>query len=156
MNRHLMGLVVVGLWAWLLVGCVSTVSDVKSSTPGPASATLSCPGMGSRATNQIARNSPFGKYDSALVAAVEKRWADILSAKSFRSNKKGKVVVQFHLNPDGTVSAIEILENQTGILPGAACEGAINGSAPFAPWPPDMTKMVGKDYREVTFTFYYY
>ena len=29
-------------------------------------------------------------------------------------------------------------------------------AAPFGKWPPDMARMIGANYREITFTFYYY
>lgn len=155
MNRNFINLVASGLCAWLLVGCVSTGSDSKSQGPGHVPATLSYPGLDSGPTNQLGKNTPFNKYDSAIVAAVEKNWHDMLSTKAFKPNKTGKVVVRFQLNSDGTVSDIKILENQADALVGVACELAIKGCAPFDRWPLDMVRMVGQDYREITFTFYY-
>jgi hypothetical protein len=49
-----------------------------------------------------------------------------------------------------------MLGNQAGTVPALACERAIKNCSPFAPCPPDMVRMVGEHYREITFTFNYY
>ena len=36
------------------------------------------------------------------------------------------------------------------------CRDAIENAAPFGQWPSDMRRMVGANFREITFTFYYY
>ena len=59
-------------------------------------------------------------------------------------------------NYDGTVSDMQVLENTVGEMLGYVCQQAINEPSPFAKWPPDMRRMVGQNYREITFTFYYY
>jgi hypothetical protein len=41
-------------------------------------------------------------------------------------------------------------------LLGHVCENAINDPAPFAKWSDEMRRLVGQNYREITFTFYYY
>jgi TonB family protein len=155
MNRNLINLVAVGLWAGLLVGCVSTGSDSQSQGPSLTPATLSYPNMDSSSTNQPGKNSMLNQYDSALVAAVEKRWYDILKAMHYKPDKTAKVVMRFHLHSDGTVSDLEISENQADALLGDACERAIKACSPFDPWPPDMVRMIGQDYRDITFTFNY-
>ena len=33
---------------------------------------------------------------------------------------------------------------------------AIEEAAPFAPWPGEMRRTIGANYREITFTFLYY
>ena len=64
--------------------------------------------------------------------------------------------MRFKLKSDGTVIEMETLENTVGELLGYLCQEAIEEAAPFAKWPPDMVRMIGANYREVTFTFYYY
>jgi hypothetical protein len=127
--------------------------DYKESAPTPAS--LAYPPAVSNPANQITKNSPFYKYDSVLVNTIEKKWFAILDTSNLKLNKTGKVVVRFLLHSDGTTSDIQILENQAGELLSHSCVQTIKGCSPFTPWPPDMAKMVGKDYREITFTFYY-
>ncbi|MGH7950943.1 MAG: hypothetical protein ACREFE_03345 [Limisphaerales bacterium] len=103
-----------------------------------------------------AKATPFGQYDAALVEAVTQHWYDLLDSQRFAMDRTGKVTLQFHLNYDGSISDVKVLENTVGDLLGYVCRDAITEPAPFAPWPEDMRRMVGKNYREITFTFYYY
>jgi hypothetical protein len=100
--------------------------------------------------------TPFGAYDAALVEAVTQRWYDLLDSRQFAMDRTGKVMLRFHLNYDGTITEMSVLQNTVGDLLGYVCQKAINDPAPFAPWPGDMRRMVGGNYREITFTFYYY
>jgi hypothetical protein len=100
--------------------------------------------------------TPFGAYDAAIVEAVSQRWYDLLDSRRFAQDRTGKVTLQFHLNYDGTVTEMEVEENTVGDLLSLVCRNAIEESAPFAAWPSDMRRMVGQNYREITFTFYYY
>ena len=49
-----------------------------------------------------------------------------------------------------------VLQNTVGDLLGYVCQKAIHDPAPFKPWPEDMRRQIGKNSREITFTFYYY
>ena len=100
--------------------------------------------------------TPFGAYDAALVEAVTQRWYDLLDSRQFAMDRTGKVTLRFHLNYDGTITDMNVLQNTVGDLLGYVCQKAINDPAPFAPWPSDMRLMIGENYREITFTFYYY
>ena len=103
-----------------------------------------------------AKGTPFGAYDEAIIEAVQQHWDDLLDSRQFALDRTGKVSLRFHLNYDGTVSDMAVLENKVGETLGYVCQQAINEPAPFAAWPPDMRRMVGQNYREITFTFYYY
>jgi outer membrane biosynthesis protein TonB len=98
----------------------------------------------------------FGAYDEAIIEAIQQYWDNELDSQKFAQDRTGKVTLQFHLNYDGTVSDMRVLENNVGELLCYVCQEAIAGAAPFAKWPSDMRRMVGQNYREVTFTFYYY
>ncbi|MGD0745376.1 MAG: hypothetical protein ABSA45_09495 [Verrucomicrobiota bacterium] len=98
----------------------------------------------------------FGAYDAAIVEAVSQRWYDLLDSRQFAQDRTGKVTLRFHLNFDGTVTDMEVRQNTVGELLSLVCRDAIEESAPFAVWPGDMRRMVGQNYREITFTFYYY
>ena len=100
--------------------------------------------------------TPFGAYDEALIEAVTQRWYDLLDSQKFALDRTGKVVLRFHLNYDGTITEMTMPENTVGDLLGYVCQKAINDPAPFKPWPEDMRRIVGQNYREITFTFYYY
>ena len=100
--------------------------------------------------------TPFGAYDRAIVEAISQRWYDLLDSQSFADSRTGKVTVYFHLNPDGSVTELKTTANAVGDVLGYLCQEAIQQAAPFAKWPPDMRRMIGANYRELTFTFYYY
>ncbi len=102
------------------------------------------------------RATPFGAYDAALVEAVTQRWYDLLDSQQFAMDRSGKVTLRFHLNYDGTITDMSVVQNTVGDLLGYVCQKAISDPAPFAPWPSDMRRMIGENYREITFTFYYY
>jgi len=103
-----------------------------------------------------AKQTPFGAYDEAIIEAIQQRWDDLLDSQQFARDRSGKVTLRFHLNYDGRITDMEVLENNVGDLLGYVCQKAIEDPAPFAAWPSDMRRMVGMNYREITFTFYYY
>jgi hypothetical protein len=98
----------------------------------------------------------FGDYDRAIIEAVSQRWYDLLDSGRFAQDRSGKVILRFKLMPDGTIIEMQTLENTVGELLGYLCQESIEEAAPFAKWPPDMVRMIGANYREITFTFYYY
>jgi hypothetical protein len=100
--------------------------------------------------------TPFGAYDAALVEAVTQRWYDLLDSQQFAMDRTGKVTLRFHLNYDGTITDMNVMQNTVGDLLGYVCQKAVSDPAPFARWPNDMRRMVAENYREITFTFYYY
>ncbi len=100
--------------------------------------------------------TPFGAYDAAFIEAVTQRWYDLLDSRQFSMDRNGKVMLQFHLNYDGSIAEMKVLENTVGDVLGYVCQKAVTDPAPFAPWPADMRRMIGENYREITFTFYYY
>ena len=102
------------------------------------------------------RATPFGAYDAAFIEAVTQRWYDLLDSRQFSMDRNGKVTLQFHLNYDGSIADMKVRENTVGDVLGYVCQKAVTDPAPFAPWPADMRRMVGENYREITFTFYYY
>ena len=98
--------------------------------------------------------TPFGAYDAAFIAAVQQRWYDLLDTSRF-TQRSGKVVLEFRLMYDGRITDLKVHGNDVGELLGLLCERAILDPAPYPPWPSDMRRMIGQNYREVTFTFYY-
>ena len=98
----------------------------------------------------------FGAYDAAFIEAVTQRWYDLLDSQQFARDRNGKVILRFHLNYDGTIADMKVLQNTVGDLLGYVCRKAVTDPAPFAAWPSDMRREMNADYREITFTFYYY
>jgi protein TonB len=99
--------------------------------------------------------SPFGAYDQAIISAVQDRWYALLDERGFAGAQTGRVMLRFHLNADGSVTQMKIVENTVDFTLALICQSAIRDPAPFAPWPSEMRKEIGADYREVTFAFYY-
>jgi len=101
------------------------------------------------------KGTTFGVYDQKFVEAVTQRWYDLADKQNYALDRRGKVVVQFHLNYDGSISDMVVLQNTVGELLGAICEDAIRDPSPYQPWPEEMRRTIGKTSREITFTFYY-
>src|SRR6266511_3342807 len=100
------------------------------------------------------KGTPFGAYDAAIIAAIQKRWYDLLDESNFPP-RTGKVVVEFRLYSDGRITDLTVTEEDVGDILTVFCRRAISDPAPYGPWPSDMRRMLGKEYRDVKFTFYY-
>lgn len=103
--------------------------------------------------------TPFGAYDEAFIEAVQQHWYDLLDSMNFSYDRHGYVVLQFHLNYDGTITDMSVLEDTVdpsadGIL-GFVCQRAVNEPAPYERWPREMRLQTDRNYRELKFTFYY-
>ena len=101
-------------------------------------------------------NGPFKSYDTVLRNTIMQRWHSLLDRGKFAQHKIGKIVLQFHLNYDGSITDIKVLEDGVGDEQVAICQEAVYSSAPFSRWPKDMIRMVGANYRVITYTFNYY
>lgn len=99
--------------------------------------------------------TPFGSYDAAIIAAIQQRWFDLLDQRDFSRNHSGKVVLTFRLNSDGRITDLRITENEVNDILALLCQRAVQDPAPYQPWPSDMRRLIGADYREVRFTFHY-
>jgi hypothetical protein len=98
--------------------------------------------------------TPFGAYDAAFIAAVQQRWYDLIDSSNF-TPRAGKVVLEFRLLSDGRITDMKMNGNDVGELLGLLCERAVLDPAPFPKWPSDMLRMIGINYRDIKFTFYY-
>jgi hypothetical protein len=135
-----------------------TLKEALAQGQLPSEALQQSGGVHRRAVSSSldAKATSFGAYDSAIVNAVTQHWYDLLDSHQFAQDRTGKVMVRFKLSFDGTVSEMEVLENTVGELLSYVCQEAISESAPFGQWPSDMRREIGANYREITFTFYYY
>ena len=96
--------------------------------------------------------TPFGAYDAKVIHAIQQRWYDLLGD---RASPDGKVVLEFRMHPDGRVSEMRVIEHEVGELYSLFCQRAVLDPAKYEPWPSDMRRLIGADFREVRFTFYY-
>jgi len=101
------------------------------------------------------RGTPFGAYDAAIVAAIQKRWYDLLDERNTGVERAGKVIVEFRLNHTGRVSDVHVNESSVGDYLALLCQKAVEDPAPYPEWPSDMRRLNRADFREVRFTFYY-
>ncbi len=106
-----------------------------------------------------AKATLFGAYDEKIVAAIRDRWYDLIEDYQSKGgsvhNRSGKVVVEFRLHSDGSVTEMGVSENEVTEVLGWICRRAIQDPAPYDRWPSDMRRLVGGDFRMVRFTFYY-
>jgi hypothetical protein len=100
------------------------------------------------------RATPFGAYDEALIQAISQHWYSLLDQRSYASDSRGKVVLQFRLHYDGRITDMTVAENTAGEVLGLICQKAVLDPSPFATWPGDMRRLLG-DTRNIQFTFYY-
>ena len=79
--------------------------------------------------------------------------------QNFTQDHGGRVVVQFHLNRDGSISNMHVVQTDVGPVLSDLCQAAIREPGPYESWPQAMYRKVktesGLDYREVQFTFFY-
>lgn len=99
--------------------------------------------------------TPFGEYDRELIEAIQNRWYDLLDSKNFSRDRTGSVTLEFVLNSDGRITDMRVAENHVDELLCYVCQRAVLDPAPYAPWPPDMRRIINGDRREVRFVFYY-
>ena len=94
----------------------------------------------------------FTNYFQRLLASVKRNWYAIIP-ESARMGDKGKVVIQFRIETNGTVPYPEPnLVRSSGKEPlDRAAMAAISASSPFEPLPTAYTR----PYIELRFTFLY-
>jgi hypothetical protein len=97
----------------------------------------------------------FGSYDEALVMAVQNRWFQLLEQVRFAGGTTGRVVINFRLFADGTVSIVEPTESEVDAFLESLCVRAVRDPSPYAEWPQAMVREIGRKFREIRFTFYY-
>jgi outer membrane biosynthesis protein TonB len=107
------------------------------------------------ASSLEAMGSPLGEYDERVIDAIRQDWYGLIDSHSVSMDHVGKVVVEFHLNYDGSVSDMKVVESDVGDLLSYLCEKAIHDPEPYEKWSLDMRRMIDAPYRDVTFTFYY-
>jgi hypothetical protein len=102
-----------------------------------------------------AKSTAFGDYDAQIIAAIEQRWFDLLDNPVFTNLRTGKVAVEFHLNFDGRITDMRVIESSVDDMQSYVCQRAISEPSPYERWPSDMRHLIGANYRIVTFVFYY-
>jgi hypothetical protein len=135
-----------------------TLAQAMQQTPGLAGEKMKQEGGVRRFTlaeGLDVKATPFGSYDAAIIAAIQQRWYDLLDDRDFARGYTGKVVLVFRLYSDGSVKEMRVMENEVSDILALICQRAVQDPAPFAPWPNDMRRQIGADYREVRFSFHH-
>ena len=151
-----------GIEIGLLGGCTSPPPVAR--TPYPDSIIVTAPGANtwteikSPATTNAASGiaTPLQDYDKVVIDTINDKWnkrLDTLAADKIPPS--GQVVVKFRLHSNGTVSNLGTVYDKINARRDEISQQVIQDCAPFDPWPPAMVKLVGRDYREMTFTFRY-
>ena len=102
----------------------------------------------------LVASPPRGVTDQALIGAIQQRWNDLLDERR-TGFSPGRVVVQFELKFDGTVSDVKVLETSVDQIMTYLCQKAIQDPSPYERWPTDMRRLNNGDTRLLKFAFYY-
>jgi hypothetical protein len=106
-----------------------------------------------------AKATPFGEYDRQFIEAVQQHWYNLLDNIKFANDRHGRVILQFHLNYDGSITDMQVLDNNVDPTPdgvlGFLCQRAVTEPARYPAWPREMRLQIDRNYREIQFTFFY-
>jgi hypothetical protein len=93
-------------------------------------------------------------YDQTLISQIENKWSEHVENAHVTFNHGMIVILKFHLNSDGTINDINVIKSTADESLISMCKKVLTEISPYKPWPVDMKKMVGRDYREMTFAFH--
>lgn len=102
-----------------------------------------------------AKATPFGAYDLAIIRAVQYHWDNLITEQNYMGERTGKVTVEFRLWYDGHIDQVKVVQENVGVVLATLCQRAIEDPAPYDAWPSDMRRLIGGNFREITFTFFY-
>jgi hypothetical protein len=102
-----------------------------------------------------AKATPFGAYDLAIIRAVQYHWDNLITEQNYMGERTGRVVVEFRLWYDGHIDRVKVAQENVGVVLATLCQRAIEDPAPYDTWPSDMRRLIGGNFREITFTFFY-
>jgi len=91
----------------------------------------------------------FNPYLSRVIHEVKEHWYQLIPESA--SMKRGKVVLQFAILPDGSVAGLQIVASSTDTALDRPAYGSITGSNPFPPLPKEFTG----PYLGLRFSYYY-
>ena len=99
------------------------------------------------------RLTGYGDYDARFVQSVRLAWLRFRDKPGWFH--PGKVVVDFKLHHDGTISELAVQQNLASVRQGYYCKEALTGPAPFEKWTGAMRREIGSDVRACRFSFHY-
>jgi len=99
------------------------------------------------------RLTGYGEYDARFVQAVRLAWLRFRDKAGWFH--PGKVVIDFKLHHDGTISKLSVQQNVATAVQAYYCKEALAGPAPFEKWTEAMRREIGADARSCRFSFHY-
>jgi TonB family protein len=133
----------------------AVAQPAEQNGPAPSRPRTIAEAMSRGGQHTLQATTPFGEYDAVVVKRIQDRWYAEIVAMEPKTRASGKVVVQFNLRVDGTVTDCRVGESTAPQEFADLCRNVISTAAPFPPFPSDMRRMVGADTRQIQFTFYY-
>lgn len=102
------------------------------------------------------KSTVTGMYDALFIQSVKQRWLDLLDSRDQAAAPRGHVRLQFKLHYDGRITDMNVIEHTVTETLSLICQKAVLDPAPFDKWTREMRMLIGKEFREIKFTFYYY
>jgi TonB family protein len=65
------------------------------------------------------------------------------------------VKVTFRIHPNGRITDVKVLKRTVSYRQTAACMEAMKNAKDIPPWPKEVGNIIGRDYQDLTLTFYY-
>lgn len=91
----------------------------------------------------------FNPYLTRLLREVKEHWYQLIPESA--EMKRGKVVIQFVIQPDGSVAGLQVISSSGDVALDRPAYGSITGSNPFPPLPKEFTG----PYLGLRFSYYY-
>tara|TARA_B100000959_G_scaffold226001_1_gene240363 strand:- start:1498 stop:2658 length:1161 start_codon:yes stop_codon:yes gene_type:complete len=95
----------------------------------------------------------YGEYDARFVQAVRLAWLRFRNKPGWLH--PGKVVIDFNLHHDGTITKLAVAQNRAKNVQAYYCKEALERPAPFEKWTESMRHEIGADVRSCRFSFHY-
>ena len=145
------------LAAWIWMGCQSPNQESVSSESASAEKYVVTVGGAGKIpkTDPKLLDHPLAKYDAVFIQKVQDRWYALIESSSGLPLTPGQVRLYFRLHSNGAVTDLRMLDATVDEKLVRYAEQAIAEGAPYREWPKEMRELVGKDFREIKFTFYY-
>jgi len=101
-------------------------------------------------------NTPLGRYQHKLYLAIGSRW-NLKVQQTMSRMEVSRVIVQFHVNPDGSLSELEIAEGDSNsILAIISGDSIQQSSGLLGPFPADLLKAFPNGFPwKLAFSIYY-
>jgi outer membrane biosynthesis protein TonB len=97
--------------------------------------------------------TPLGQYDAILIDAIREAWFGNVRNKTF--GNQGRVDITFRLHANGRISDLHVINSTVDSILTSYCEIAIEKPSPFPPWPNEVKRELGANFRDIRFSFHY-